>query len=111
MTRLEGSGDYGQEASVPTEQTVKPVTLAEAKLFLRVHHDNEDAAIQAIIDGAQKVITDAVGFGLSPVSPEPLRLALLMLALRAYERGDTSYPLKPVEAWINPYRSAKGEPR
>lgn len=102
--------DGSSAARIPTEQTVKPVTLTEAKLFLRVHHDNEDDAIQGLIDGAHKVLADAVGFELTPTSAAPLRLALLMLTLRAYERGDTSYPLRPVEAWIAPYR-ATGELR
>jgi hypothetical protein len=33
-----------------------------------------------------------------------LRLAILMLALRAYERGDAEMPVAPVEGWIAPYR-------
>ena len=33
-----------------------------------------------------------------------MRLAILMLALRAYERGDREMPVAPVEGWIAPYR-------
>ena len=31
-------------------------------------------------------------------------LAILMLVLRAYERGDPDMAVEPVEAWIAPYR-------
>ena len=34
-------------------------------------------------------------------------LAILMLALRAYERGDPEMPVAPVEAWIAPYREVR----
>lgn len=45
-----------------------------------------------------------MGLGLTSTSPAPLRLAILMLALRAYERGDPEMPVAPVEGWIAPYR-------
>jgi len=48
-----------------------------------------------------------VGLGLTSTSPAPLRLAILMLALRAYERGDRETPIDPVEAWIAPYRQVR----
>lgn len=81
-----------------------PVLLAEAKLFLRVEHDAEDGLIQTLIDAAQARIEGDVGLALTSTSPAPLRLAILMLALRAYERGDREMPIQPVEAWIAPYR-------
>ena len=34
----------------------------------------------------------------------PDKAAILMLALRAYERGEGEMSLQPVEAWIAPYR-------
>jgi hypothetical protein len=81
-----------------------PVLLAEAKLFLRVEHDAEDGLIQTLIDAAQARIEGEVGLALLSTSPAPLRLAILMLALRAYERGEREMAIAPVEAWVAPYR-------
>ncbi|HZV83831.1 MAG TPA: head-tail connector protein [Brevundimonas sp.] len=81
-----------------------PVSLAEAKLFLRVEHDAEDGLIQTLIDAARARVEGDVGQSLTSTSPAPLRLAILMLTLRAYERDDPAMPLGPVEGWIAPYR-------
>ena len=81
-----------------------PVTLTEAKLFLRVEHAAEDGLIQTLIDAAQARVEGEVGLGLTSTSAAPLRLAILMLALRAYERGEAEMSIRPVEAWIAPYR-------
>jgi hypothetical protein len=81
-----------------------PVLLAEAKLFLRVEHAAEDGLIQTLIDAARARVEGDVGLTLSSTSPAALRLASLMLALRAYERGDAEMPVAPVEGWIAPYR-------
>ncbi|MCS6622778.1 head-tail connector protein [Roseibacterium beibuensis] len=84
-----------------------PVSLTEAKLFLRVEHDAEDALIQTLIDAAAARIEGDVGLTLESTSPAPLRLAVLMLVLRAYERGEDDMPIRPVEAWIAPYRGVR----
>ena len=84
-----------------------PVTLAEAKLFLRVEHDAEDGLIQTLIDAAKARVEGEVGLSLTSTSPAPLRLAILMLALRAYERGETQMPIAPVSGWIAPYREVR----
>ena len=81
-----------------------PVSLAEAKLFLRVEHAAEDGLIQTLIDAARTRVEGDVGLSLASTSPAPLRLAILMLALRAYERGEREMAIAPVEGWIAPYR-------
>ena len=81
-----------------------PVSLTEAKLFLRVEHEAEDGLIGTLIEAARARIEGEVGLSLTSTSPAPLRLAILMLALRAYERGEVEMAVAPVEAWIAPYR-------
>lgn len=80
------------------------VSLAEARVFLRVEHEAEDQLIQTLIDGAVARVSGEVGLSLTSTSPAPLRLAVLMLVLRAYERGEQAMDVAPVEAWIAPYR-------
>lgn len=82
----------------------QPVTAAEAKLFLRVEHTAEDDLIQTLIAAATARVEADVGLSLTSTSPAPLRLAILMLVLRAYERGDPEMAVEPVEGWIAPYR-------
>ena len=84
-----------------------PVSLTEAKLFLRVEHDAEDGLIQTLIDAARVRVEGDVGLSLVSTSPAPLRLAILMLTLRAYERGEGDMPIQPVEAWVAPYRTVR----
>ena len=84
-----------------------PVSLTEAKLFLRVEHDAEDGLIQTLIDAAKMRVEGEVGMSLTSTSAAPLRLAILMLALRAYERGESEMPIGPVSAWIAPYRAVR----
>ncbi|QYF86031.1 head-tail connector protein [Brevundimonas sp. PAMC22021] len=81
-----------------------PVALMEAKLFLRVEHTAEDGLIATLIEAARARVEGDVGLSLTSTSPAPLRLAILMLALRAYERGESDMPIGPVEAWVAPYR-------
>ena len=81
-----------------------PVSLTEAKLFLRVEHEAEDGLIGTLIEAARARVEGEVGLSLTSTSPAPLRLAILMLALRAYERGEVEMAVAPVEAWIAPYR-------
>jgi len=84
-----------------------PVTLTEAKLFLRVEHEAEEGLIQTLIDAARARVEGEVGLTLTSTSPAPLRLAVLMLTLRAYERGEVEMAIAPVEAWLAPYRAVR----
>ncbi|NWE54430.1 head-tail connector protein [Brevundimonas sp. P7753] len=81
-----------------------PVTLTEAKLFLRVEHEAKDGLIQTLIEAARARVEGEVGLSLASTSAAPLRLAVMMLVLRAYERGDSEMSVAPVEGWIAPYR-------
>lgn len=84
-----------------------PVSLAEAKAFLRVTHDAEDELIALLIDAARRRVEGETGLTLTSTSPAALRLAVLMLTLRAYERGEDEMPVQPVEGWIAPYRQVR----
>jgi hypothetical protein len=88
------------------------ITLAEAKGFLRVADATEDALVGLLIDAAEARIV-ATGLVLTPASPAPLRLAVLVLVAHAYERRAQSPevgvppPLSLVEPWLAPYRRAR----
>jgi hypothetical protein len=84
-----------------------PVSVTEAKLFLRVEHEAEDGLIATLVDAARKRVEGEVAMTLTSTAPAPLRLAILMLALRAYERGEAEMSIAPVEAWIAPYRHVR----
>ncbi|MDO1558114.1 head-tail connector protein [Brevundimonas sp. 2R-24] len=65
-----------------------PVTLAEAKLFLRVEHDAEDGLIQLMIEAAKAAVEAEAGVVLDAGSAPGLRLAVLGRVAQAYDRRE-----------------------
>ncbi|MFT3998403.1 MAG: head-tail connector protein [Asticcacaulis sp.] len=85
-----------------------PVALIEAKLFLRVSHDEEDTLIATFIAAAVARLEAGLGVTLDASSPAPLRLAVLDLIARAYDtRGEGAVSLDGLEPWIAPYREVR----
>lgn len=84
-----------------------PITLAEARAFLRVSDDAEDALVQLLIDAATERVEAAVGLVLTDPAPAPLRLAVLMLVAHGFEHREGVGPVALVEPWIAPFRSAR----
>ena len=54
-----------------------PVSLTEAKLFLRVEHEAEDQLIETLIAAARARVEGEVGLSLTSTSPAPPRLSSL----------------------------------
>lgn len=84
----------------------EPVSLTEAKLFLRVEHGAEDDLILTLLAAAKGRVEEAVGGALDGDAPAGLRLAILQLVHAAYERGG-AVEAGDVEAWVAPYRRAR----
>ena len=84
------------------------VSLAEARLFLRVTQDAEDELIALLIAAAQIRVGGATGMAVDEAWPAPLRLAVLQLVAHAYEHRDGGEAdLKLVEPWLAAYREAR----
>lgn len=92
--------------SAPKPTPEPALELSEVKLFLRIDHHDHDFHIACLAECAAKRVEGETGLALTPTSPAPLRLAALMLTLRAYEGDGKEMPIAPVEAWIAPYRTA-----
>lgn len=80
-----------------------PVTLAEAKAFLRVAHEGEDASITRLLATAKERLEKELGRTLDAASPLPLKQALLAWVAHAFERGEGTRP-SSVDGWVAPYR-------
>lgn len=84
------------------------VSLSEARLFLRVSHDDEDGLIATFLEAAVARVEGETGLVLSDASPAPLRLAVLYLVAMAYQnRGEVAGDLGAAEGWIAPYREVR----
>jgi len=82
------------------------VTLADAKLFCSVDHDDDDAAIEAMIAAAKDHLESiGVDTSSSPVPPA-VEHAILMLTAFFYDhRNDTeAKPHGVIDRLIGPYR-------
>lgn len=84
----------------------EPVSLAEAKLFLRVEHDVEDDLILMLLEAAKGRVESATGLSLDETAAAMPRLAILKLVHDAYERGG-DVEEGPVEAWLAPFRPVR----
>jgi uncharacterized phage protein (predicted DNA packaging) len=61
------------------------VSVAEAKAFLRLDHDYEDAVIETLIAAAQDRIQTEIGSELNPGSSASLRLSVMILVAQGFE--------------------------
>lgn len=81
-----------------------PVSLSEAKAFLRVTHDAEDDVISMLLEAAKCRVEDVVGVG---VDEAPVRLSVLYLVAQAYSGRGEVEDVGAVEAWLAPYRQVR----
>jgi hypothetical protein len=56
-----GNYSYTIDSQITEVSYAEPVTLAEAKLYIRVSHTSEDAQVSQLISSARKIIEDAAG--------------------------------------------------
>jgi uncharacterized phiE125 gp8 family phage protein len=59
-----GNQSYIIDSQLTEVSYSEPVTLAEAKLYIRVSHTSEDAQVASLISAARKTIEDAAGISI-----------------------------------------------
>lgn len=64
------------------------VTVGEFKAHLRIQYDDEDAYLESLIRQAQAAAEDFCRVIFDDAAPEPVRLAVLLMASHYYENRD-----------------------
>ena len=64
------------------------VTVAEFKAHLRIQYDDEDGYLESLIRQAQAAAEDFCRVAFEGIAPEPVRLAVLLMASHYYENRD-----------------------
>jgi len=88
-----------------TPPVAEPLTLDEAKAFLRVEHDDDDDVIAALIAAARRHVEITARCALASDVPDDLRQAIRLLLAHWYDhRAATDAVPARVSALIAPYR-------
>ena len=66
------------------------VTVDELKTHLRIQHDEEDGLLESLLRQAKAVANDYCRTDFDEDAPEPMRLAILLMAAHFYEYRDSS---------------------
>ena len=66
------------------------VTVDELKTHLRIQHDEEDGLLESVLRQAKAVANDYCRTDFDEDAPEPVRLAVLLMAAHFYECRDSS---------------------
>mgnify|MGYP003588896868 CR=1 FL=1 len=82
-----------------------PVTVAEAKAYLRIDGEEEDNLLASLISAATMHCEDYLQASLPELVPTPVKQAMLLLVSHFYEqRGGENIP-KVVYDLLSPYRA------
>lgn len=66
------------------------VSVDELKSHLRIQHDEEDSLLESLLLQAQAAANDFCRTEYDTEAPEPVRLAVLLMASHFYENRDNS---------------------
>lgn len=66
------------------------VTIAELKMHLRIQTDEEDTLLESLLAQAQAAAEDYCRTTFDANAPEPVRLAVMLMASHFYECRDSS---------------------
>ena len=83
----------------------EPVSLQEAKTYLRIDGEEEDSLLATLISAARQHCGNYLNASLPTETPPPVKQALLILISHFYEQrsGETIPPV--VYALLAPYRN------